>query len=228
MNSAMKAIESGKIDVLMVPINLANHALPGKNELLRACVENNIGFVAMKPFAGGKLMQRVLTIYGAKDNNWSGISGPTWEKLMQRTQSASPIRCLHYVLSQPGVSTTVPGVKNVKELKENLQYLNATDEEKDYSALLLDFQEYHPNQCVYCNHCLPCPSEIDVGHLNRLMDIVLNEVDKNGRNEKMIEEIRTIIMECLACGACSERCPFDVDVVLKINNFAQLCGIDGI
>lgn len=226
--TGMKAIESGKIDVLMLPINLASHALPGKSDFHRACVENNVGLVAMKPFAGGKLMQQNLTILDLKANNYSKISPVTLEKILERKQSVSPIRCLNYILSQLGVVTTVPGVKNVQELKENLHYFNATDEEKDYSSLLLDFQEYHPNQCVYCNHCLPCPSEIDVGHLNRLIDITLNEMDNNGRNEDMVEEIQTITARCIACRECSERCPFNVDVVLKINTYKQLYGFDKI
>lgn len=226
--TGMKAIASGKIDVLMLPINLASHALPGKSEFHRACVENNVGLVAMKPFAGGKLMQQNLTVYDLKANNYSKISHLTLDKMFQRKQPISPVQCLNYALSQPGVSTTVPGVKIIQELRDNFHYFNATDEEKDYSSLLLDFQDYIPNQCVYCNHCLPCPSEIDVGHLNRLIDLSLNEMDKNMKNEKMVEEIQAITAGCIACGDCSERCPFNVDVVLKINAYKELYGFDKI
>jgi hypothetical protein len=229
LNTGFKAIESRKIDVLMLPINLASHTRPGKSDFHKACVENDVGIVAMKPFAGGKLMQQNLTIYNLTANNYSGISPPTLKRMAQRKQPVSPIQCLNYILSQPGVATTVPGVKNVQELKENLHYLTATDEEKDYSSLLLDFQEYLSNQCVYCNHCLPCPSEIDVGHMNRLIDLALNEINninKRGGNNEMIEEIQTISAVCTTCGTCSERCPFNVDVVVKINNFKQLYGFE--
>ncbi len=220
--TGIKAIESGKVDVLLYPINLVSNASPGKRELFQACEDNNIGLVGMKPFAGGKLMQRNLTVYNLEDNNYSRISPVTWDKLLQRKQPVSPIQCLHYVLTQPGVSTTVPGIKSVQELKEDLHYFKATDDEKDYSSLMLDFKDFIPGQCVYCNHCLPCPSGIDVGHLNRLIDIALNDLSNNTRNIENLEEIRLIVDECTECGTCSERCPFNVDVVLKINNFKAL------
>lgn len=222
--TGIKAIESGKVDVLLYPINLVSNASPGKRELFQACEDNNIGLVGMKPFAGGKLMQRNLTVYNSDDNNYSRISPVTWEKLMQRKQPVSPIQCLHYVLSQPGVSTTVPGIKNVQELKENLHYFKATEEEKDYTSLMLDFKDYFPGQCVYCNHCLPCPSEIDVGNLNRMIDIALNDLSNSTRKIENLEEILIISDKCIECGVCSERCPFNVDVVLKINNFKALYG----
>ena len=107
-------------------------------------------------------------------------------------------------------------------MNEILHYSKATEKDKDYTSLMIDFKDFFPGQCVYCNHCLPCPSGIDVGHLNRLIDIALNELSNTGRNTEKLEEIRIITDRCTECGACSERCPFNVDVVLKINNFKAL------
>ena len=56
------------------------------------------------------------------------------------TASITPVQCISYVLSQIGVSTIVPGVKNVDELGTALDFLNATDEEKDLIQLHLDGQ----------------------------------------------------------------------------------------
>jgi predicted aldo/keto reductase-like oxidoreductase len=50
------AVESGAVDVLMFTINVAGNAVPGKRELFQACVKRGVGLVAMKPFAGGKLL----------------------------------------------------------------------------------------------------------------------------------------------------------------------------
>ena len=55
---AVKAVKSGQIDVLMYPINLTGSAMPDRKELLNACVSEGVGLVAMKPFAGGKLLQK--------------------------------------------------------------------------------------------------------------------------------------------------------------------------
>ncbi|MFX1387921.1 MAG: hypothetical protein ACFE9M_11950, partial [Promethearchaeota archaeon] len=55
-------------------------------------------------------------------------------------QDITPIKCLNYILSQISVSTTIPGVKDVQELKEILAYINASDEEKDYSTIIREFE----------------------------------------------------------------------------------------
>jgi len=216
------AIESDRIDVIMYPVNLLSHTSKGKVDINRLCQEKNIGLVAMKPFAGGKLMQNNMTIYHPDDNNWSRISEITWEKLVERNDAVSPLKCISYVLNQPGVSCVVPGISNVNELKDNLRYFNATDEELDFSELMLEFKDYASGQCVYCNHCLPCPVNIDVGDMNRKIDVALNELSKTKQKDNLYQQAISIISECILCSSCSDKCPFDVDVVTKVEGFPHL------
>ena len=131
----LKAAKSRQFDVIMHQINIANNAIPGREDFLKACVKNKVGLVAIKPFAGGKLLQtnRMVTI--AKYQT-GGIS---LKKKIPK--SITTIKCLNYTLSQTGVSTTIPGVKNLQELDEILAFLNASDEEKDFSTLLKEFKD---------------------------------------------------------------------------------------
>lgn len=129
----LKAAKSGHFDVILHQINIANHAMPGREDFLKACAKNKVGLVAIKPFAGGKLLQTNRTVTIAKYQT-GGIS------LKKKIpESITPIKCLNYTLSQTSVSTTVPGVKNIQELYEILAFLNASDEEKDFSTLLKEF-----------------------------------------------------------------------------------------
>ncbi len=82
----------------------------------------------------------------------------------------TPAQCLSYALSQVGVSTTVPGCKNLNELAEALAYWHASEEERDFSEVFRAFADSASGQCVYCNHCLPCPVEIDIGKTLSLLD----------------------------------------------------------
>ena len=129
-----KAVKSGHFDMIMNQINFVNHTLPGRRAFLETCRKEGVGLVAMKPFARGNLLQRNRTVNIAKYHS-GGIS---LRKKMP--QDITPIKCLSYTLSQTGVSTTIPGVKNVQELKENLTYLNASEEEKDFSNILNEFK----------------------------------------------------------------------------------------
>ncbi|MFX1592959.1 MAG: aldo/keto reductase [Promethearchaeota archaeon] len=129
-----KAVKSGHFDMIMNQLNFANNNMPGREELLKTCREENIGFIAIKPFAGGKLLQRNRTVTIAKYQS-GGIS------LKKKIpQDITPIKCLNYILSQISVSTTIPGVKDVQELKEILAYINASDEEKDCSTIIREFE----------------------------------------------------------------------------------------
>ncbi|MFX1254902.1 MAG: aldo/keto reductase [Promethearchaeota archaeon] len=211
---AVKAAQSGNFDMIMIQINIANNAMPGRNEMLRICAKEGVGVVAMKPFAGGKLLRKNRTVNIAAYQT----GGKSLKKKIPKL--ISPVQCISYILSQVGVSTTVPGVKNVAELDETLGFLNATEEEKDFSALLTDFQEYVTGECVYCNHCLPCPVDIDIGYTNRLFDIA-----QQGLTEAIKREYSTLPVKastCTQCGACMKRCPFEVDVISKMNQVAIL------
>lgn len=206
---ALQAVQD--IDVIMIQVNVANNVMPHRNEMLAACAAGGVGVVAMKPFAGGKLLQKNKTVTLAQYQTG-------WKSYKKKIPPLiTPVQCIHYTLSQVGVCTVVPGVKNVAELDAALSYADATDEEKDFSQLLADFKEYITGECVYCNHCLPCPSAIDIGQTIRLLDTVqygaaLHEY--SGVNPS----------DCTKCGACVKRCPFGVDIISKMEEAATLFG----
>jgi predicted aldo/keto reductase-like oxidoreductase len=193
---ATQAAQSGRIDVLMHPINLLGHDDEEVETLYRACAEQDVGLVAMKTYHGGTL----LFAKGAP----SGIT---------------PAQCLHYTLSQP-VATAVPGARDADEMRATLRYLEATDAEKDYSAVLANFHELLAGQCTYCQHCRPCPQGIEMGWIIWHLDQV------HSRGVEQIKEwyagFPVKASACVECGECLERCPFDVDIVAKMREAATL------
>lgn len=211
---AIQAAESGKIDVIMIQVNMANNAMLGRNEMLATCAREGIGLVAMKVFAGGKLLQRNRTVnIAAYQTGGKGLK----KKI---SPLITPVQCISYSLSQMGVCTVVPGAKSVNELNESLDYLNANDEEKDFSALMVDFKEYITGECMYCNHCLPCPSDLDIGQTIRLFEIAQQDITTKIKNE--YDALLKKASDCIECGICMERCPFDVDVISKMKQCSEL------
>lgn len=224
--TALKAVNSGQIDVLMFPVNPAFDMLPGdmqfeafgqddsynqsdiaedksvleRRELYHACAIQDVGVVAMKPYAGGLLF--------AKENPSSIV--------------LSPVQCINYALSQPAVCTVAAGCKNVAEMKAALAFLEATDKEKDYSSINVNSMWKLKGSCVYCNHCLPCPVRIDIGITTRIADTA-----RYGVTDKIVSEYEALPVkasDCTECGACIERCPFGVDVIA---NMARAVGLFG-
>lgn len=213
---ALKAVKSGKIDVLMFPVNpLFNllpqdtadarmkgrevkamtqeekDAYPTKEELYALCGEMGIPIVAMKPFAAGNIL---------KNHEEGRLKG-----LLELT----PVQCISYILSFPQVACPVPGFASVEELNQSLAYLTATDAEKDFSEIGESLVGRFENQCMYCNHCQPCPQMIDIAEVTKLADMA---------EKKMTEELRqrygalsASAADCIHCESCTQRCPFGID-----------------
>jgi hypothetical protein len=193
---AIKAVESGAIDVLMFGINMLNRDDAEIEALCQTCVAHEVGLVAMKPYHGGTL----LSVGGES----SGIT---------------PAQCLEYVFSLP-VSTAVPGPRTVSEWQATLRYLEATDEERDYRPVIENLGSYLEGQCTYCDHCLPCPQGIAIGWMIWVIDRAHVGVTDEVREWYSQHQVKA--SECVECGDCMERCPFSVDVIAKMQEAVAL------
>jgi predicted aldo/keto reductase-like oxidoreductase len=124
------AAEHPEIGSVMYQVNMANHGLKGRDEALKLCRDMGMGVVAMKPYAGGNLL---------KANK--KVKFPEYKTGGVRAESRIPgsmtnVKCLHYSLSQPGVSCAVSGPKTVQELKSTLSYLHSSEESRSYQSEL--------------------------------------------------------------------------------------------
>lgn len=214
---ALEAVKSGKIDVLMFPVNplfnllpqdiadfrmkgrkmekLSDEekaAYPTKEELYAACAERGIPIVAMKPFAGGNIL---------KDHEGGLIKG-----LLNLT----PVQCISYIHSFAGVDfCPVPGVKNVEELNVALSYVNASEAEKDFSEIHDSLAAKFESRCMYCNHCQPCPNSIDIAEVTKLTDMA--EQGMTDELRARYEALSAKAGDCVHCESCTSRCPFGID-----------------
>jgi len=208
-----KAFENKAIDVVMFPINIAWDFVPGRKEIFETCSKNNIGLVAMKIYGGGRLFQK------------------------HGNETITPVKCINYALSQPAVSTVVPGVKNIRQLNEALNYLNSTEKEKNFKDILKECRQELNGNCVYCNHCLPCPAGIDIGSVINEVDRALTKVQRQKDKKAMInfyypgrirlsrdnfKGLSIKASKCTECGICMKRCPFGVNVIEKMKQAMRL------
>ncbi|MGB2828329.1 MAG: aldo/keto reductase [Dehalococcoidales bacterium] len=222
---SLQAVNSGHIDVLMFPINpafdtlpeeilpgvsltkildhqapsVANEVMPARKALYHACAVQDVALVAMKPYAAGVLFRE----------NPSSIV-------------LTPVQCLSYALSQPAVSTVVPGCKNAAEVQAALAFLEASDEEKDFSAIHSNPMWKLKGNCMYCNHCLPCPVSIDIGTLTKIADTA--GFAMSDAVTAAYEALPVKASSCTECGSCTEQCPFGVDVIANMQRAVEVFG----
>ncbi len=159
-----------------------------------------VGISVMKAFGGGQLL---------KDDT------SPFKKSLTKTQ------CIQYALDKPGVLTVLPGFGTVEQVKEVLEYIDATEQEKDYSVISTFTPADAVGVCVYCNHCAPCPVGLDVALINKYYDLY------NAGDEMAKEHYLTLektAADCVSCGHCNNRCPFKVDQMTRMKKIAEDMG----
>ena len=193
---ANRILDTGLIDMMMFSINPAfdfekgdEYGIGSVNEritLFQRCAKEGVGISVMKPFFAGQLLRADQSPFGT---------------------ALTHSQCLQYAIDRPGVLVAVPGVQTMEHLDQVLKFLDASEEEKDYSVIGTFTADTIEGLCVYCNHCQPCPAGIDIGLVNKYYDLALAG-DAIAANLYTKLSIKADV--CLRCGHCESRCPFGV------------------
>lgn len=67
---------------------------------------------------------------------------------------------------------------------------------------------------------VPCPASIDIGQVIRLLDTIRQGVTRNIQDR--YNTLSAKASACINCGACMERCPFEVDVISRMDQAAKV------
>ncbi len=223
---ALEAVNSGYIEVLMFSVNPCYDLLPGdedcetlwaeksyekplfnidpeRKKLYEACQSKGVGITVMKAFGGGDLLS---------ENSPAGVA-------------MSVNQCIHYCLTRPAVSTVLSGVRSFEQLKSSLDYENASEKERDYANVFASFPKISwEGHCMYCGHCAPCSKGIAVADVTKF----LNLAKAQGEVPETVREHYSVLNahagDCIACGACEKRCPFNVSIIENMNKAKEVFG----
>jgi len=225
--TAMKAINTGIPEMLMFSINPAFDMLPSnvyvfdnfetglapelyrgidpkRAEFYKLCEQKQVGITVMKTFCAGKLLSK----------EHSPFNGPL-----------STAQCISYALSRPAVASVLTGCQTGNEVSDLMNYFETGESDRDYSAIISSFQNDFRGSCVYCNHCQPCPAEIDIAMVHKYLDIAL--LDTKNIPPSVCSHYKSLAHkgnECTNCGHCESRCPFGVPVMKNMTEAVELFG----
>lgn len=225
---AAKVVESGVIDLLLFSINPAFDMTPSEHNVLdtfdtetafrvqdfagirpdrlalyKLCESQSVSITVMKTLGAGKLLSAEQTPFA---------------------QPLTVCQCIHYALTRPAVASALIGCKSREQVLKAARYTTLSDEERDYTDALRSFQSFAGN-CVYCGHCAPCPSAIDIAAVNKYLDIaVLDEVVPPSILQHY-QSLSSHGSDCIACGSCEERCPFGVSIIENMKKAAKVFGV---
>jgi predicted aldo/keto reductase-like oxidoreductase len=225
--TATRLVESGEIDLLMFSINPAFDLMAGASDIVamltgdisdlvtahdsdrarlyRLCESRGVAISVMKTLAAGKLLSADHTPFA---------------------RAMTPAQCIHYALTRPAVVSTLIGCHSRQHVLDAVEYLNLSDEAKDYAPIIGGVKRDFKGICVYCNHCLPCPSAINIAMVHKYLDIAV----LNGKNiprsvRRHYKELGNHGSDCIQCGSCEQRCPFGVSVEENMKRATDIFGL---
>ena len=185
-----RAVELDWVETIMFPYNIVETQ---GEELISLCAKKNIGFICMKPLAGG------------------AIDDPT--------------TALRFIASNHDVTVVIPGMAEVKEIKENANAIDSTvplndDERKKISKIR---ELLGTNFCRRCNYCAPCTAGINIPSVF-LLEGYFSRYDLKDWAIARYSKLEKTASACIGCGVCETRCPYNLPIREMLKKASEVFG----
>lgn len=146
-------------------------------------------------------------------------AGAFWDKEKQHPINMKA--ALKWVLSDPNVTTAVPGMTTFDQLEEDLAVMSdLTLTEQELKDLRADLQG--GLYCQHCRQCLPgCRQGLPVPDLMRGYMYAYGYRNM-GLARDLLEEVDIATDACRSCGNCTVKCAKGFDVADRIKDIVRL------
>jgi len=178
-----------------------------RNEAVDKLREAGIGVIAMKV---------VVAVSGLNLANFGGKpKAPT---------SEGALAGIKWVLTNPGVGTTVPHMRTIPQLEMNFRAMSEPYTAADEQLLFVLNEQIRPNYCRMCYECEgQCPKGMPVTDVLRFLayhDFCGNYHQAAMSFRGLAPEVRDI--RCGDCSECAIRCPNGVHVQERLVRAQEL------
>ena len=173
-----RALELDWVETVMFPYNIVENQ---GADLMEQAAEKNVGFIGMKPLAGGAIEDAALA--------------------------------LRYIAANPHVSVVIPGMYAPEEVAQNAAAVAdaapLSQEEQDRMEQIR--KELGTSFCRRCNYCAPCTVGISIPNAF-LFHGYLSRYGLADWARSRYEAMPAKAGDCVECGACEERCPYQLPI----------------
>ena len=212
---ALKAVESGVVDVIMFSINpaydmesadtdiydlmefkgMAQNGLvvdEARQKLYSACEAEGVAITVMKPLGAGTLLKAESSPFGV------AMTVP---------------QCIQYCLERNGVKVVIVGCHTPQEVLEAVKHQQLSVEERSYAHIFASGAAISmTGKCMYCNHCQPCPAHLDIAAVTKFLDLATQQETVPDTVMEHYWALPATADDCLMCGSCEPNCPFGVNI----------------
>ncbi len=188
-------------DVILTSYNFKQAYAGELTAAIKKAGQAGIGIVAMKTMAGGGFLDK------------------------EKTKRINPAAALKWALSNPDVTTAIPGMTEFDHLDVDIKLLTdlsiSDSEKQDLIAASAETGLY----CTGCTKCLPvCPNKLPVNDLMRAYMYAYGY-----SNPKMayslLAELGTNANPCSGCTECTINCTKNFNIREKIADISRLVNV---
>ena len=181
---ARTAIVSGFFETIQFPFNFVARELA--EVLVPLAREHDVGFIAMKPFAGGMLRKANLAI-----------------RYLLQFEGVVPI---------PGIERAAE-IEEIADIVASGPWELTPQEQQEIEEVRA---RVGTRFCRRCRYCMPCPQEVEIQPLMTLPilwelwppDLSFSERSIGGYMTHAVESATN----CVQCGECEAKCPYDLPI----------------
>jgi len=127
-----------------------------------------------------------------------------------------PRIALRYALAQE-IDTQLVGISSIAELEEDFRIADTFEplSEPEMKKLLDEAKKLGKDFCRQCGYCLPCTADIDIPKV-----FLYERYSKRfwlgdfAQQQYALLEVKGD--ECVECGKCEERCPYELPIMEKL------------
>ena len=205
-------------DVTQIQYNFYDQDYQAGREGMHYAAARDIGIVVMEPLRGGKLVDRIPD---KVQKIWNGAA-------VRRTPAEWGMR---WVWNNPEAAVVLTGSSTFDQLRENIDMIKDAEPNSLTAEELAMFDRardvYRSKlkvDCTSCAYCMPCPSGVDIPSNFQLYNEMFLFDDKEFSpffySNLMDESQRAV--KCVECGACTEKCPQNIDIVKELKEAVKL------
>jgi len=197
-------IQKCVFDVVLSSYNFTMDA--AMEEAIDSAGKAGMGVVAMKVMAGG--------FRSAKPGT------PLAQTL---TQPGALLAALKWVISRPGVATTIPSMTDMDQLEENLKAMDYPYSPADAKILAAHLEQIRSLYCRMCGQCDgACRQGLPVADVLRCLTYAEGYGQFALGRESYLELASARSGHCADCDSCTVNCPHGVHVARRMARAQEL------
>lgn len=188
-------------DVILTAYNFKQTYITELQNAIRKASAQGIGIVAMKTMAGGGFLDK------------------------DKTRPINSTAALKWVLSNPDITTTIPGMTDFDQVEKNVKILTditlTEEEKKDLIIASAETGLY----CTACSKCIPaCPKNLPVPELMRAYMYAYGYSDTR-MAYSLLNELKSGENPCSGCSSCAVECTKAFNIREKIADISRLINV---